>query len=312
VRDGDAVIGSLELMRRGSPFGDRERVLARSAAAGVALARRAYGEAEGAHPSAHDLLEVAGDALAAGSDEARAADQVAALAVAATGASAALVWMYEPDGPMLAALSGPASRPVPATAHEAVERAQAVPGPVAGEPLSDDGGWLATLRLGQPPLGALQLAFPEEPDPALVERLSTFAVRAAHALRASERIRTLAQELERSQALLTIVGQAIAELSLAHTLETAVERVCELLDAERLAVYLVEGEDERLEPAAERGLAGPHIRVGERLLELALGPARGRGLLLVPPTSAWRGSATRWRRSASRRPSPCRCACTRT
>ena len=285
VQDGETVIGSLELMRRGSPFGDHERVLARAAAAEVALARRAYGEADGTHASARDLLEVAGDALAAGSDEARAADQVAALAADATGASAALVWRYEADGPVLAALAGPASRGVPTTALEAVERAQAVPGPVAGESLGE-GGWLTTLRLGQPPLGALQLAFPEEPGAELVERLGTFAVRAAHALRASERARTLTVELERSRALLAIVGQAIAELSLVHTLETAVERVCELLDAERLAVYLVEGEDERLEPAAERGLAGPHIRVGERLLELALGPARGRGLLLVPDAAA--------------------------
>jgi serine phosphatase RsbU (regulator of sigma subunit) len=120
----------------------------------------------------------------------------------------------------------------------------------------------------------------------MLARLGTFAVRAAHALRASERRRTLAVELERTRALLTIVGQAIAQLSLAHTLETAVERVSELLGAERLAVYLVEGEEARLEPAAARGLAGPHVPVGERLLELALGPARGRGLLHVPDIAA--------------------------
>ena len=37
-------------------------------------------------------------------------------------------------------------------------------------------------------------------------------------------------ELERSEALLAVVGQATAELSLAHTLETAVARVSELLE----------------------------------------------------------------------------------
>src|SRR6185437_157651 len=79
--------------------------------------------------------------------------------------------------------------------------------------------------------------------------------------------------------LLAVLGQAIAELSVAHTLETAVERVAELLAADRLAIYL--REDGHLVPAAGRGLAGPHARVAERLLELALGPFRGRGLLVV-------------------------------
>jgi serine phosphatase RsbU (regulator of sigma subunit)/PAS domain-containing protein len=169
-----------------------------------------------------------------------------------------------------------------------VLRAQASAEPIALEEPAADGSTLATLQLGQPPLGALQLAFgaEREPDVPMLARLGTFAVRAAHALRASERRRTLAVELERTRALLTIIGQAIAQLSLAHTLETAVERVCELLGAERVAVYLVEGADEkRLEPAASRGLAGPHVRVGERLLELALGPARGRGLVFVPDTA---------------------------
>ena len=50
-------------------------------------------------------------------------------------------------------------------------------------------------------------------------------------------------ELERSEALLAVVGQATAELSLAHTLETAVARVSELLGAERVAVYLRQGRD---------------------------------------------------------------------
>ena len=286
VRAGGAVIGSLELMRRRGAFDERERALARTAADQIELARRAYGDDGGTGPGAPDLLELAGDALAAGSDETRAADQVAALACEATGSRSCLLWRYEPDGPVLAALAGPAGTAAPTVALEAVQRAQAQAGPIAVEPL-DGGGALATLQLGQPPLGALQLLFgiEREPDDLVLARLGTFAVRAAHALRASERRRTLALELERTRALLTIVSQAIAQLSLAHTLETAVERVCELLGADRLAVYLVEGEDGRLEPAAARGLAGPHARVGERLLELALGPARGRGLLFIPDTA---------------------------
>jgi serine phosphatase RsbU (regulator of sigma subunit) len=287
VRDGSTVVGSLELMRRRGAFDERRRLVARSAAAEVALARRAYGDGDGAQVSAPDLLALVGDALAAGSDEARASDQVAALAAEATGAVACLVWRYAVDEPVLAAISGPAASASPPVALDAVRQAQATGSPVTLERLAEKlpgGGMaLATLQLGQPPLGALQLVFGEEdPGEELLARLGTFAVRAAHALRASERRQTLAVELERTRALLTIVGQAIAELSLAHTLETAVERVCELLGTDRLAVYLVEEDGERLEPAAARGLAGPHVRVGERLLELALGPSRGRGLLLIP------------------------------
>jgi serine phosphatase RsbU (regulator of sigma subunit) len=291
VRDGSMVVGSLELMRRRGAFDERRRLLARSAAAEVALARRAYGDGDGTQVSAPDLLALVGDALAAGSDEARASDQVAALAAEATGAVACLVWRYAVDEPVLAAISGPGASAAPSVALDAVRQAQATGSPVTVarlvKELPGGGAALATLQLGQPPLGALQLVFEEEdPGEELLARLGTFAVRAAHALRASERRQTLAVELERTRALLTIVGQAIAELSLAHTLETAVERVCELLGTDRLAVYLVEEDGERLEPAAARGLAGPHVRVGERLLELALGPSRGRGLLLIPDASA--------------------------
>jgi serine phosphatase RsbU (regulator of sigma subunit) len=285
VREGPAVVGTLELLRRRGAFDEHERRLARAAADEVALARRVFGAGESAATAAPDLLALAGDALAAGSDEARAADQVATLAAEATGARACLVWRYEPQGPVLAALSGAALPAAPAEALEAVLRARDDPGSRAVDRLDGSEGaegTLVTLQLGEPPQGALQLLLEEEPragDP-LLDRLGTFAVRAAHALRAGERRRTLAVELDRTRALLTIVGHAIAQLSLAHTLDTAIEHVSELLDAERLAVYLAEGE--RLEPAAARELTGPHARVAERLLELVLGPARGRGLLVVP------------------------------
>jgi serine phosphatase RsbU (regulator of sigma subunit) len=276
VHDGYAVVGSLELLRRKGAFDERERRLAQAAADEIALARRAFGDGAGSAASGPDLLELAGDALAAGSDEVRGADQVAALAAEATGARACVVWRYEAQGPLLAALAGSAL--AADTALEAVQRAREVPGSLALETV--DGGALVTLQLGEPPQGALQLLLAEEPEPGdpLLERLGTFAVRAAHALRAGERRRTLSVELERTRALLTIVGQAIAQLSLTHTLETAIGHVSELLGAERLAVYLA-AERGGLEPAAERELTGPHARVAERLLELLLGPARGRGLL---------------------------------
>jgi serine phosphatase RsbU (regulator of sigma subunit) len=53
----------------------------------------------------------------------------------------------------------------------------------------------------------------------------------------------------------------------------------ELVGADRVAVYLREGK--RLHSAASRNLAGPHGVVAEKLLELALGSFRGRGLMVV-------------------------------
>src|SRR5262249_19245746 len=139
-----------------------------------------------------------------------------------------------------------------------------------------------TLPLGHPPLGVLQLLFPDGrgPDAAQLGRLTTFGVRAAYALRANARGRTLELELERTRALLAVVGQATAELSLAHTLETAVARVAALLGVERVAIYLRAGEG-RLTAAAGQGLAGPHQRVAERLLEAAFGLVRSRRIVTV-------------------------------
>jgi serine phosphatase RsbU (regulator of sigma subunit) len=286
VRENGLLIGSVELMRSRSGFDELQRTLARAAADEVALAWRAYTGEPGR--AIRDPLELAGDALAAGSAETHADDQVAHLAAEATDARASLVWRFEEDGEArLASLAGPDSGAAPAFAPEALSRARESREPVTVEPVGDP-GWLVTLRLGEPPVGALQLLFGQRPDQEgpLLPRLATFAVRAAHALRSSERRRTLAADLDRTQALLGIVGQAIAELSLTHTLDTAVDRVRDLLAVNGLAVYLAEQDGERLETAAERGLTGPHVRIGQRLLELALGPARGRGLVHVEDASA--------------------------
>src|SRR5436189_87570 len=148
------------------------------------------------------------------------------------------------------------------------------------------GSWV--VQLGQPPFGALQLRFeqPLVPSDDVLDALTTFAARAAHALRSSERARRQSVELERSRALVAVVGQAIAQLSLAHTLETAIERIAELLGAERLAVYLLEPDEDRLLEASGRGLAGPHTRVAERLIELARGPPRRQEALLIDDAKA--------------------------
>src|SRR5581483_2682763 len=87
-----------------------------------------------------------------------------------------------------------------------------------------------------------------------------------------------------TRALLAVVGQAIARLSLAHTLETAVARSAELLAIERVAVYLQDGQE--LLPAAGRGVGGTHAEAAERLRDLALGAFRARGVVVVAGASS--------------------------
>ncbi|TML83641.1 MAG: GAF domain-containing protein [Actinobacteria bacterium] len=283
-------LASLELMRPRRRFSPDERVLARLLAHQVGLAVRAFGEdgGGGAQSGGDGRLELAGEVLAAGADELRTAEQVTRLAAEGMDAVAALLWRASGENEaaqLVGSFGVQDGEPALGAARAAAARALEDRRPVTVE--SVEGGLpaaarvSATVLLGQPPVGALQLLFEgdEAPPEEGLARLSTFGVRAAHALRAGERARTLAGELERTRALLAVVGQAIAQLSLAHTLETAVERVAELLGAERLAVYL--REEGRLAAAAGRGLAGPHVRVAERLLDLAVGPFRGRGILVV-------------------------------
>ncbi|HWH55295.1 MAG TPA: SpoIIE family protein phosphatase [Gaiellaceae bacterium] len=273
---GDAERGRLEVYRRTDPFTATEEALARLAAEYAAIAivaSGANGDAANAL-AATELLRLGGDALAAGLDEVRTAEQIAQLAAEGTGAVAAAVWRVdESEDLYLAGSHGLQEEPDRKEVVAALESRRALSIQAAS--------W--TLQLGQPPLGALQLRFeqPLVPSDALLDGLSTFAARAAHALRTSERMRQQSVELERSRALVAVVGQAIAQLSLVHTLETAIARVAELVDAERLAVYLVEGDEQRLVTAAGRGLAGPHTPVGERLLALAQGPLRGRDVIEI-------------------------------
>lgn len=286
--DGEAR-GSLELMRSGAPFEERERRLARLASAQAALVIRAFGGDAGPARvrEPESVLTLAGNALAAGADESKAAEQVTRLATEATGAVCGLLWELGQDRSVALAASfclngGDASL---VNAGEAAERAlagrQAVTVEHVDGRLPAGAAISATLHLGQPPVGALQLLFGagDAPTEEEVGAFATFGVRAAHALRASSRSRTMTLELDRTRALLAVVGQAISQLSLAHTLETAVARVAELLDADRLAVYL--REQDRLYAAAGLGLAGPHVRLADRLLELTLGPFRSRGILVI-------------------------------
>jgi serine phosphatase RsbU (regulator of sigma subunit) len=281
--DGYAV--SVELYRAGEPFGAEQRLAAELCAAQAALLLRAFGAGGDASALAHPALELAGDALAAAIQEEDAAAGVVHLAAGVTGATAVILWESRDDDFVPAASWGIDVAVELGGARDVAERALAEPGPVSAyvAGLPDDCVVSTTTALGRPPLGVLQLFHPagEEPDAEQLTNLATFAVRAAHALRTGERARLLALELERTRALLEVIVQATAELSVSHTLETAVERVAELLGVDRVAVYLRAGDDGELEETASRGLAGPHARVADRLLDVALGPFRERTVLEV-------------------------------
>ena len=275
----DHVLASLELMRPGERFSAADRMLAQIAVHQASLLVRAFEPPNGAangEASPLGALELAGRALTAGTEEARSAERIARLTAELTHAESCLVWRTEDgDAQPLASVGviGDVDRLAQDAENELGVRSLLVS--------KVDAGAVALIRLGEPALGGLRLVFEgSEPAQAELDRLAAFGARAAHVLRVRERTAMLSQELERSRALLGVVGQAIAELSLAHTLDTAVDRVAELMGTTRAAVYLRTGRD--LESAAERGLAGPHLRVAQALLGLVLARLRPRPVLEIP------------------------------
>ena len=281
----DGYAASVELFRSGEAFGAEQRLGAELCAAQAALILRAFALRGDASSLARPALELAGEALAVALEEEDSATEVVRLAAGVAGATAAILWENREAGIVPAASWGIDASAGVGAAREVAARTLGEPGPVSAYAagLPQDCAVSTTLPLGRPPLGVLQLFHPsgEEPDAEQLTRLATFGVRAAHALRSGQRARLLALELERTRALLEVIVQATAELSVSHTLETAVQRVAELLGVERVAVYL-RGPDGELEAAASRGLAGPHARVADRLLDVALGPSRERTVLEIP------------------------------
>ena len=256
--------GALALARRGAAFEQEDRRLATVAAELAGLASRLGGDAAAAADGS-GVLEVAGDALAAVAADDGAAARIARLAAVAAGGDAALVWRLHDGTPDVAGAYGAIApdAELRSAAEEVVARPEAI--------LAAKGAAaVVTLRLGRPVLGALQVRFPpgRASDERIREQLTGFAVRAAHALRSAESAREAGLELERSRALLAVVGEAISQLSLSHTLETAIERVAHLLGVDRVAVYL--SEEERMTVAAARGVEGPHDAIADELLAAAL------------------------------------------
>jgi serine phosphatase RsbU (regulator of sigma subunit) len=281
--DGFAV--SVEVFRSGEPLRAGQRLAAELCAAQAVLVLRAFAGGGGAASLVRPALELAGEALAVALHEQDAPAEVVRLAAGVTAASGAILWESNEGRLARSASWGVEAALDLDAAREVAERALGEPGPVRAHAsgLPPACAVSTALPLGRPPLGVLQMFHPadEEPDAEQLARLATFGVRAAHALRTGERSRLLALELERTRALLEVIAQATAELSVSHTLETAVERVGELLGVERVAVYLRGGDDTGLEEAASRGLAGPHARVADRLLDVALGPSRERAVLEI-------------------------------
>jgi serine phosphatase RsbU (regulator of sigma subunit) len=286
------LLGSIELLRPRGAFRSRERAFARMIADHVAAAVRRFDAtpADGGASAAERALELAGEALVAGGGETATETEVARVAFHASGAAACLVWRRDNGGLRFLAGQGQADA---AVVEGALPIAEASVGAArsGGVERIRGSGTVVTFALGQPSRHVLQLVFPDgaEPSEGLLAHLGTFAARAAQALRAGELARTLGVELERTRTLLDVVAQASEELSLAHALETAVERVADILDAERIGIYL--WRDGRLRAAAARSLAGSHEPIAERLLELALGPQRGRGILVLEDVAAEPGFA---------------------
>ncbi|HXH87739.1 MAG TPA: SpoIIE family protein phosphatase [Gaiellaceae bacterium] len=267
---GQEKLGTLELLRFHGDPGQAAQLAADLAAVATSVCRdvRRGGLLE------QSLVDVVGDALAAVSSDDRTAAHVARIAAIATRAEAALLWRLTADGLEAGASHGP----IAATA-EVIAAAESIVGERStGDVIETPAGALVTLQLGQPAVGALQLLFPAGRAPALTT-LTSLAVRVSHALREAERATELGLELERSRALLLVVGEAISLLSLTHTLETAVERVAALLDTDRVALYLED--DGVLSAAASRAIDGPHENVARAVLRLALAAGRGRGVVEV-------------------------------
>ena len=281
ARAGGRVVGSVELLRVASAFSADERAVADLVATQLALAVRTLAPDVGtaAVSRRSKWLELAGEALAAGGDVRRVGQQAVRIAMETSRARAGALWRVagERDLELVASLGS--FDPAHARPAELVRAALESWRPAAvehDESLPDGAAFAVTLPLGQPAFAALQLFFSEEgvPREAELTALAAFAARAAHAFSAGERSRDIELELNRTRALVEVVSEAISRLSLAHTLETAVERIAELLQINQVGVYL--HEEGGLVAAAGKGLAPGHEEIAAALLDAVRGPLRAR------------------------------------
>ena len=277
---GSRTVGSVDVIRLGEEPSTEDRAVLELAAGLVALAVRTIGaEPWPGVPARPRRLEAAGAALAASGDPRRLARHSVEVAVEVTRARAGMLWRLRDTNAELIASVGSEHDDV---AEALVGEACAGAGPVTVEKRDDlpaEARVAVTFTVGRPPLTALQLFYAEETVPSDDElpALAAFAARAAQAILAGEQSADIEAERDRARSLLEVVAASIARLSLAHVLETAVERVGELLPVGRVGVYLREHGSLRL--AAGRGLTGGHAALAEDVLELALGPLRARDVV---------------------------------
>ena len=226
----DTSAGTLELYRAGAAFTATERFAAELAAGQAALVLRVFaGGARPADARSPSPLELAGEALAAALGEGDSASEIVRVAASVAGAAAGLIWEQAPGGLLLNGSFGLAADAELGPARGSRGEALGERGPlhiVESERLPGGCTVSTSLPLGQPVAGILQLLFAPGTAPD-AESSGGCDVRRPRGprVRASERARFLALELDRTRALLAVVGQATAELSLAHTLDTALERV---------------------------------------------------------------------------------------
>jgi serine phosphatase RsbU (regulator of sigma subunit) len=278
VEHGDELVGTLDLLALARPLGADAAVAARVVASQLALVLRLM-NAESPEPGpaeAGRAAQLASEALAAAADPAHAEAHILRVAIALSGADAAVLWRCGRELELASAagrsnaFAAPEAR---AAAARALEGAEACIEHVGGRTT-------VAVRLGDPAHGVLQLLLDGQTRSVdELDRLAAFAARAGQTLRAVERARSTAAELEQTRALLAAVGAATEQLSLKHAVDTAIERVREFVGAERIAVYL--RDEGRLVATAASGLTGPHSRVAEALLGLALGPFRARGMVAI-------------------------------
>jgi GAF domain-containing protein len=283
ARVGGVVVGAIELIRVEGEFDQSAFALAGLIAAQLALAVTLLpGSRVGAAGDGRlAALGRAGEALAAGADLERASRQAVREAKEATGAQQAAIWQSAGNKLELVAWDGVWESDVLERARKLALEVRSVWRPLLVEHDPVDSSSLVSIRLGEPAFGVLQLRYDDEPATAELDALAAFAARVAHALRLGTRARDVELELERTRALLSVVAEAIARLSLAHTLETSVDRIAALLGIDGVGIYLQE--EHRLLAAAGRGLTPGHEGIARALLALATGPLRARETIDVRP-----------------------------
>ena len=282
---------------------EHELLLARVIASHASLLVRAVDPVDGHSPTdgREATIELAGRALAVVAEESRSGERIARLALEATACSCVL-WRSngqpEPSRPPGVRRTSP-TRPRPCGTRTSCSRETeaGARGRRRARPARRAGRRRPAPRLRPE----------DEPSADELATLETFGARAAHAVRAGERMSDLTQELERSRRCSRSSGRQSPSCRFRTPRDGGRPGRRPARDRPG-AVYLRQAGG--LESAAERGLAGPHVRVAEGL-DLILKRVRARPVVEVQDattTLAWGRSEMPSRSRGSKRPSSSRFA----